>query len=88
MTTPEPTVAVANNGLTSAEVKLRLVRFGPNAFVQEARFAQLTQLLRTLADPMSLMLLLVGAVYLALGDRQDGVIVLVALLPVVGCCRA
>jgi len=84
MTTPEPTVATPNNGLTSAEVKLRLVQFGPNAFAHEVRFAKLTQLLRTLADPMSLMLLMVGVVYLALGDTQDGVIVLVALLPVVG----
>ena len=84
MTTPEPTLAAANKGLTSAEGKLRLAQFGPNIFGRQVRFARLIQVLRTLADPMSLMLLTVGVVYLVFGDTQDGVIVLVALFPVVG----
>jgi Ca2+-transporting ATPase len=57
---------------------------GPNRLVEPQRWAWLAQALRVVADPMALMLGLAAAVYLMLGERRDGIILLVALVPVLG----
>src|SRR5438477_2815206 len=71
-------------GLTAAEARARLQTFGRNRLVSRERWALLRQLLGSLADPMALMLMCAGAVYLALGETRDGVILLAALVPVLG----
>jgi len=52
--------------------------------VRGATRARLRELLRTLADPMAIMLAMVGAVYLAMGETRNGVLLLAALGPMLG----
>jgi Ca2+-transporting ATPase len=80
MTTIEqPPVA---EGLSSAEARARLARFGLNSMVPHARFGRLRALLDTLLDPMATMLLVAAAIYLLLGERRDATILGVAALAV------
>ncbi len=69
-------------GLSSAEAAERMERFGRNELIRRSRWARLRGILATLSDPMALMLAAAAAVYLALGDRENGIILLVALVPV------
>ncbi len=71
-------------GLDPEEARRRLHVHGPNRLVEPKRWAWLGEALRVLADPMALMLALAAGVYLALGERRDGIILLVALVPVLG----
>ncbi len=71
-------------GLDPAEAQRRLTALGPNLLVEPRRFAWLGEALRIVADPMALMLAVAAAVYLALGETRDGVILLVTLVPVLG----
>jgi len=71
-------------GLSSTEAASRLRIFGPNLLVRGATRARLRELLRTLADPMAIMLAMVGAVYLAMGETRNGIVLLAALGPVLG----
>lgn len=70
------------NGLSAAEARNRLRTFGPNLIVRPRPFARIGEALRTLADPMALMLAAAGIIYLALGERTEGFILLGALGPV------
>ncbi|HET6922991.1 MAG TPA: cation-transporting P-type ATPase, partial [Anaeromyxobacteraceae bacterium] len=71
-------------GLDAGEARRRLHLHGPNRLVEPRRWAWLAEGLRVAADPMALMLGLAAAVYLMLGERRDGVILLLALVPVLG----
>ncbi|MHB8878990.1 MAG: cation-translocating P-type ATPase [Myxococcaceae bacterium] len=71
-------------GLSPGEAARRLREHGPNRLVEVERWALLKELLHTVADPMALMLAAAAAIYLALGERRDGIILLVALVPVLG----
>lgn len=74
----------AASGLTSLEARARLARFGPNRIVPERRRSPvLDWLLRPLADPMVVLLLVAGSTYLALGDAFDAIVILVAVVPIV-----
>ena len=65
-------------------MKRLLAEVGPNRLVPgDARPSLAVWLLRALADPMVLLLLVAGATYLALGDRFDAIVVLVALVPII-----
>ncbi|HZT07499.1 MAG TPA: cation-transporting P-type ATPase [Chloroflexota bacterium] len=70
-------------GLSSTEVRRRVEEFGPNRLVPVARRPPLVAwLLRPLADPMVLLLLVAGSTYLSLGELVDAVVTLVALVPI------
>lgn len=69
-------------GLTSAEAARRLAEFGPNLLVKHRRGERVLEWLRALLDPMALMLAAAGSVYLALGERTEGYVLLAALVPV------
>ncbi len=71
-------------GLTKAEAAARLVTFGPNRLVAKERLAGLKRVLSMLADPMAIMLGGASLLYFVLGDISDGVIMAVALVPVLG----
>jgi Ca2+-transporting ATPase len=71
-------------GLTSAEAAERLQRFGPNRLVKRERLAGLKRLLSLLADPMAIMLAAASLLYFLLGDVSDGVVMAIALVPVLG----
>ncbi|HEU4642045.1 MAG TPA: cation-translocating P-type ATPase [Gemmatimonadaceae bacterium] len=70
-------------GLTTREADALLARHGPNLLVPERRRTRLLLwLLRPLVDPMTVLLLVAGAIYAALGDRVDAIVVLAALAPI------
>jgi Ca2+-transporting ATPase len=70
-------------GLTTTEAEARLKRYGPNDLVpQEARHWW-TPIIHALTDPMVLLLLAAGLVYVFLQEYRDGIVLLVALLPIV-----
>lgn len=80
-TTPRPAGWL---GLTEAEANQRLAIYGPNRIVAGERLAWLRRLLSMLADPMALMLGGASLLYFLLGETTDGIIMAVALVPVLG----
>ena len=71
-------------GLSNAEAKARLDKFGPNTLVEHERGARLTQWLRTLADPMALMLAGASLLYLLLGKPHEAAVLAAVIVPVLG----
>ncbi len=67
-------------GLTSDEATDRRRRYGPNSLVRESRFAGLAGFLRFFANPLVIVLLAAATVSLVLGDRVDGLIIIVIVL--------
>src|SRR5689334_21546681 len=78
------TEKIARDGLTAERARQLLAEVGPNRLVPgNARPSALAWLLRALADPMVELLLVAGSTYLALGDRFDAIVILVAIVPIV-----
>ncbi len=72
-------------GLTTSEAGERLAEHGPNRLIPTKRRAFVPRwLLRAITDPMAILLLLAAPTYFLIGDTTDGVIALVALVPVAG----
>ena len=75
--------ALGSSGLTAAEARLRLARHGPNELVPAARPPDaLIWLRRVLTDPMVVLLLVAGAVYVGVGDLGDAAVSLIALVAI------
>jgi len=81
---PSPAVPPGLQGLTKLEAAARLKKFGPNRLVKKERLAWLKRALSLVADPMALMLGGASLLYFLLGDVSDGVIMAIALVPVLG----
>lgn len=74
---PEP------SGLTTAEARLRQARYGPNELVPPDRPPNALRWIgRVGGDPMVLLLLVAGAVYLSVGDIGDAAVSLIALVAI------
>jgi Ca2+-transporting ATPase len=71
-----------SRGLSAAEAAARLASVGPNRLVAAPRWPRARRAAAMIADPMALMLLVAGALDLALGHRVDAAILFAALLPV------
>src|SRR5690242_13026 len=71
-------------GLSEAEARHRLTEFGPNALPGSERKPLHRIVLKVLAEPMFLMLLVAGALYLALGDRAEAAFLLGSIFAVIG----
>jgi P-type Ca2+ transporter type 2C len=71
-------------GLSTAEANLRLARVGPNVLLAHERGARLRQGLRTLADPMALMLAGAALLYFLLGKPHEAAVLAVVIFPVLG----
>jgi len=70
-------------GLTSAEAKVRLARYGPNEPVRRHRLSALAQLAHLFANPLVIILLAASAISAALGQRIDAsIIVTIVVLSV------
>ena len=70
-------------GLTTAEAQLRLARYGPNDLVPLARSpGALTWLRRVITDPMVVLLLVAGIVYVSVRDFGDAAVSLIALVAI------
>lgn len=72
MAPPDPPHA----GLTGAEARARLARDGPNALPVSAPRSVLRLLREVVSEPMFLLLVACGAIYMALGDRQEAMMLL------------
>jgi P-type Mg2+ transporter len=67
---------VTPSGLTTDEAKRRLRLYGPNSMVKESRFAVLFSLLRLIANPLVIILLVASTISLVLGDNVGGAIII------------
>jgi len=67
-------------GLTAAEAAQRLRVYGANSLVKESRFATLFSLLRLIANPLVIILLIASTISLVLGDAIGGVIIISIVL--------
>ncbi len=64
-------------GLTSAEAARRLASEGPNELPRAGRRGLPAILLDVLREPMLLLLLVGGAIYLIFGDHAEAIILLI-----------
>jgi P-type Ca2+ transporter type 2C len=72
-------------GLTTSEATALLAEHGPNRLIPTKRREFVPRWLwRAITDPMAILLLLAAPTYFLIGDTTDGVIALVALVPVAG----
>ncbi|MCI0330573.1 MAG: cation-transporting P-type ATPase [candidate division Zixibacteria bacterium] len=69
-------------GLSSNEAKKQLLKFGPNILIPKSPFAALLHGLKSLADPMVLLLLLAALVYFLLGEIRDGWVLVGSIVPI------
>ena len=89
VTTPvADTTADAHQGLGSAEAARRLAIDGPNALPGSAPRSAAALLWDVLTEPMLLMLLAAGGIYLALGDRGEALFLLSFVFVVIGITLA
>jgi Ca2+-transporting ATPase len=71
-------------GLSSQQAASRLLKDGPNALPGSEPSSMLRIAARVLMEPMFLMLLIAGLIYLGLGDPAEAIFLLVSVLAVIG----
>ena len=71
-------------GLDADEARLRGVEAGPNALEETSRRPVWRMVVELLTEPFIIMLIIAGVLAIAVGEVRDGVLILVALLPIVG----
>ena len=71
-------------GLTSREVAERLAEDGPNELSAGKRRTLLTMAVAIVKEPMTLLLLVCGGIYLVLGDVQESIMLLGFVLFIMG----
>ncbi|MFZ4584974.1 MAG: cation-translocating P-type ATPase [Acidimicrobiia bacterium] len=77
------TVDAAALGLTHDEARARRRQYGPNVIVPERSGARWWRvLLKSLTDPMTVLLLVAAPTYFALGETVDATVAVVALIPI------
>lgn len=81
-------ISPAHRGLDLAEAARRLAAHGPNLLPGSAPRSMLTIIGGVLTEPMFLMLLVAGGLYLALGDRAEAAFLLSFVFVVIGITLA
>ena len=71
-------------GLSEQEAARLLTAVGPNRWVPRDPLGWLREMLLLLLDPMAIMLAIAAAIYFALGDTRDAIVLAFALIPVLG----
>jgi Ca2+-transporting ATPase len=84
----QATQALARQGLSSAEAAQRLAADGPNLLPGSAPKSGAAILREVVTEPMFLMLLAAGAIYLSLGDRAEALFLLGFVFVVIGITLA
>jgi P-type Ca2+ transporter type 2C len=79
-----PTAAVPWRGLTDAEAAQRLARDGLNELPSAQARSLWRIALEVLREPMLLLLMGTGGVYLLLGDPKEAVVLLIAIFAIIG----
>src|SRR5436309_9103590 len=77
-------VSDAVAGLTSLQATARLIEVGRNETEQAKRATLLGVLIEGLTEPFILLLAAAGVLAILLGQARDGLLILVALVPIVG----
>jgi Ca2+-transporting ATPase len=72
------------HGLSAGEVRERRARYGPNDVLVRPRRSLLHLLRETAGDPMLWFLVGTSALYLAVGERTEGLVLLLAMVPLLG----
>ncbi len=72
------------NGLSSKEAAERLRRSGANELPSQKRPSVWTAIINILKDPMLLLLLLSGGIYLLLGEPKDSYLLLASVFVIIG----
>ncbi|MDQ3264126.1 MAG: cation-transporting P-type ATPase [Myxococcota bacterium] len=70
--------------LSELEVEGRRARFGDNLIVEGVHRSLWRRIRQTAADPMLWFLVVTGGIYLALGERLEGLTLLLSVLPLTG----
>ncbi len=70
-------------GLTSAEAKARLAKYGRNELTPQKKVSLFTKALHVIAEPMFLLLIAAAVIYFLLGEPRDGAIMLVFVVGVI-----
>lgn len=78
-----PAIAASESGLSPAEAAERLSRDGPNELPQSRQRGLLRLLVGIVSEPMFLLLVACGGVYLILGDRAEALMLLGFVLVVI-----
>ncbi|MFN0038948.1 MAG: cation-translocating P-type ATPase [Burkholderiales bacterium] len=81
---PHPDRSIGYAGLSEAEAAARLHRYGPNELPRVKRRDVPAIAIEVLREPMFLLLVAGGAIYLLLGDLQEALILLVSVFVVIG----
>ena len=76
-------MVVSPGGLTAAQARLRLERDGANELPAAGRRGPWRLLREVVSEPMFLLLVACGAIYLALGDRHEALMLLGFVLVVI-----
>jgi P-type Ca2+ transporter type 2C len=71
-------------GLSADEAARRLIADGPNSLPDEASKSHVQIVINVLREPMFMMLLAAGTVYLLLGDKAEAIFLLGAVFVVIG----
>lgn len=71
-------------GLTQNEADLRLRQFGHNTIEQQKWATWLENLRHIISDPMGIMLFCLSLVYWLIGDVNEAILLLAALVPIIG----
>ena len=75
-----PALPLKTNGLSSADPEQRLTEHGPNALPGGQRRTLLSIVWETAREPMFLLLLAAGTLYLLFGDPLEGFTLFAAVL--------
>jgi len=82
--TPEATPAQGGNGLSDDEARQRLVRDGPNELPVFKHRGVVRLTWEVVSEPMFLLLVACGGIYMLLGDRQEALMLLAFVFVVMG----
>ncbi len=76
------------SGLKTAQVQERLIQYGRNALPEGEPKTLISLIFKVIREPMFLMLLAAGFIYLALGDRAEALFLLTFVFVVIGITLA
>src|SRR5512145_3063686 len=77
-------VEATTAGLPSAEARARLIRFGPNALTPPRRWVAVRELVRSVANPLVLILLIASAISAAFGQTASAAVIALMLVLSIG----
>ena len=83
-TLPAESASKSWHGLTDSEAQQRLRRYGPNTLPAAHKATLFSIALSTLKEPMLVLLLSTGVVYLLIGDSREAVAILASIFLVIG----